>query len=75
VQDVTARRILLGTSKTEEDTMSDTVTSVEKHATQSMVDQDEIGNPNPRVRLGSGRGSGRLESMEKGKSRSFCIFI
>jgi hypothetical protein len=43
VQDVTARRILLGTSKTEEDTMSDTVTSVEKHGTESVVDQAEVG--------------------------------
>lgn len=43
MQDVTARRILLGSSRTEEDTTNDTVTSVEKSGTESVVDQVEVG--------------------------------
>lgn len=43
VQDETARRILHGTSHTEESKTNDTVMSVEKHGTESVVDQEEAG--------------------------------
>ena len=72
VQDVTARRILLGSLKTEEDTMSDTVTSVKNHDTQSVVDQAETGKlllREPRSHLGAHL-IGRLRQMAAGSARS-----